>query len=551
MKKILYLIVLFLSVQNSGLQDIYAQNICNAEGEQICSSLDMLLSDYHYRMKEMSEKERAKLNKYKFNPEEIPTYYPSDYSKRLKNLGFVIPMDYNSDVQDYIDMYTIRKREQVSRMLGLEKIYFPIFEEQLDKFNLPIELKYLSVVESALNPHARSKMGATGLWQFMYHTGRMYKLKIDSNVDERRDPFKSTVAMIDYFKNMYSIYGDWLLCIAAYNCGPGNVNKAIRKSGGKMNFWEIKRFLPSETRGYVPAFIAACYVFNYPAEHNLYPIPVDFTYFQDTMHFVQTKISLDQIAKVTDTDFYLLKDLNPELKTSIVPYSPEPYVLRVPKKVTDYVLTYGDAQLRPVDQFVSFAANSNGNNTSGFAWPKSTFDESANEQDSLDNDSSEVQSSNSEHVAETETEKNPDHSPNLGYKYIDDEKNSESTPENKKLIYHTVKKGELVGRIADKYHVSEKSIASWNHLKNYKIYPGQKLKIYTNIISTASGPAKPAPAKSTVDSGVPRSYKIQSGDTLWAITQKYEGLTVEHIMALNGLSRNSKLKVGQVLILSK
>ena len=228
-------------------------------------------------------------------------------------------------------MYSVRRREQVAYMLTLGDYYFPLFEEMLDRHGLPLELKYLPVIESALNPVAVSRMGATGLWQFMLKTGQGYGLEVNSLVDERRDPYKSTEAAVRYLKDLYSIYGDWNLVIAAYNCGPGNVNKAIARSGGKQDYWEIYYRLPRETRGYVPAFIAANYIMNYYAEHNICPMkPNDFQAL-DTVH-VNQEIHFGQIAEILDIPVNELQRLNPQFKRDIVPGNYKPYALVLPTK---------------------------------------------------------------------------------------------------------------------------------------------------------------------------------------------------------------------------
>jgi membrane-bound lytic murein transglycosylase D len=220
-------------------------------------------------------------------------------------------------------MYTIRKRELVSRMMALSQFYFPVFEEQLDKYNLPLELKYLAICESALNPMAKSRAGAMGLWQFMYPTGKIYGLKVSSYVDERCDPYKSTIAACEYFKYLYGLFGDWQMVLAAYNGGPGTVNRAIRRSGGKKTYWEIRPFLPKETQGYVPAFIAVNYVMNYTSEHNMYSaIPKKTFLTVDTVN-VKKQITFSQISAVLDIPVEDLQYMNPSYKKNVIPVIPE------------------------------------------------------------------------------------------------------------------------------------------------------------------------------------------------------------------------------------
>ena len=210
---------------------------------------------------------------------DVPTYSGDVYQKRMEKIQTPIPLCYNNQVKEYIDLYAVKRRSTMQRVMGLSGFYFPMYEQILDQQGLPLEFKYLSIVESALNPMATSRMGATGLWQFMLATGKLYNLKVNSFIDERRDPEKSTYAACQYFKDMFAIYNDWLLVIAAYNCGAGNVNRAIARSGGKHTFWEIAQYLPRETRGYVPAFIAVTYLMSFPAEHNLTAIPPLLCYF--------------------------------------------------------------------------------------------------------------------------------------------------------------------------------------------------------------------------------------------------------------------------------
>ena len=253
------------------------------------------------------------------------------YIKRLQQLPVIMEMSYNSIVRRYIEVYTVKKRKQVEYMLGVGKYYFPMFEQALDAAGLPIELKYLPVIESALNPTAFSRAGASGLWQFMYSTGKMYGLQGNSLVDERRDPIKSTEAAVEFLKDLYAIYNDWTLVIAAYNCGPGNVNKAINRAGGKRDYWAIYNYLPRETRGYVPAFIAATYTMSYPKEHNFCPADVEIPVSSDTLILTE-RVHLIQIAEMLDIELSVLQSLNPQYRKDIIPGNGIPYTLCLPQK---------------------------------------------------------------------------------------------------------------------------------------------------------------------------------------------------------------------------
>jgi membrane-bound lytic murein transglycosylase D len=253
----------------------------------------------------------------------------SVYASRLSKLNNLVQLPYNPIVRNCIDLYVERRRSSVEYMLGLENFYFPMIEQALDQYGLPDELKYLAVVESALNPTALSRMGASGLWQFMLPTGKQYGLEINSLVDERRDPAKATYAACQYFKDMYNIYKDWTLVIAAYNCGPGNINKAIRRANGNTDYWKIYPYLPRETRSYVPLFVAANYVMNYYAHHQLYPVQTDLPPATDTV-MVYQQLHFDQIASVLNIEKDFLRALNPQYKKDIIPGNSQPRVLKLP-----------------------------------------------------------------------------------------------------------------------------------------------------------------------------------------------------------------------------
>lgn len=280
-------------------------------------------------------------------------YPDSVYIERLYSLPTEMELVYNPIVRSYINMYTGRMRGSVEYFIGKSKYFFPIFEQALDKYDLPIELKYLPIIESALNPVIVSRAGATGLWQFMIGTGKMYNLEINSLVDERRDPLKSSEAAAKYLKDLYNIYGDWNLVIAAYNCGPGNVNKAIKRSGGETDYWSIYPYLPKETRGYVPAFIAATYVMNYYENHNICPFEFKYTHSTDTVA-VDQYVHLQQIADVLDVSIDELRNLNPQYKKDIVPGEFKSYLVTLPSiKATEFEVSKDSVYSYKTNEFLS------------------------------------------------------------------------------------------------------------------------------------------------------------------------------------------------------
>lgn len=265
------------------------------------------------------------------NPDYNPPFAPEVFQERLRRIPAVMEMPYNSIVQNFIDRYSGRLRRSVSFMLGAGNFYIPIFEEALDYYGLPLELKYLPVIESALDPMARSHAGAVGLWQFMLPTAKRYGLEVNSLVDERRDPYKSSYAAAKYLRDLYRIFGDWNLVIAAYNCGPGNVDKAIRRADGVRDYWAIYPYLPKETRGYVPAFIAANYIMNYYCEHNICPMKTAHPVTTDTV-IVTRNVHFSQIAELCNIDVAAIQSLNPQYRTDIVPGGVKPSTLCLPQE---------------------------------------------------------------------------------------------------------------------------------------------------------------------------------------------------------------------------
>ena len=259
-----------------------------------------------------------------------PIVSDSVYMDRLSRIPSIMELPYNEAVKKSIEAYTVRLRNKVAFMLGAANFYMPIFEEALDAYDLPLELKYLPIIESALNPTALSRRRASGLWQFILSTGKIYGLENNSLVDERRDPIKASWAAARYLKDLYNIYKDWSLVLAAYNCGPGNVNKAIRRANGATDYWTLYYYLPRETRGYVPAFIAANYVMNYYCEHGICPLESELPVHTDTIQ-ISKDLNLNQVAAVCNISIEQLRSLNPQYKKDIIPGSNKPYVLRLPE----------------------------------------------------------------------------------------------------------------------------------------------------------------------------------------------------------------------------
>ncbi|MDO4163318.1 MAG: transglycosylase SLT domain-containing protein [Bacteroides sp.] len=352
-----------------------------------------------------------------------PQFSDSIYIDRLSRMPTLMEMPYNEIVRKFIDMYTGRLRNQVSFMLSACNFYMPIFEEALDAYDLPLELKYLPIIESALNPSAVSRAGASGLWQFMLSTGKLYGLESNSLVDERRDPIKATWAAARYLKDMYDIYKDWNLVIAAYNCGPGTINKAIRRSGGKTDYWEIYNYLPKETRGYVPAFIAANYVMVYYCKHNICPMETNIPDATDTVQ-VSRNLHFQQIADICGIDMDEIKSLNPQYKKSIIPGDNKPQTLRL-----------------PVSEISTFI----------------------DRQDTIYAHRSAELFRNRRTVAAANTRSSS--------------RSKGSTPQGD-VTYHKIRNGETLSVIARKYGVTVKQIQNWNNMRNTRISAGKRLKIY-------------------------------------------------------------------------
>lgn len=316
MKKGKLIIALLVAGVGTKAQD----SIVWVDDNPILAAMDSMLQSRYIQWNDFTT-DIAELNSYGFEQDEKPEYPDSIYEQRLNHLNAQtpFPLDYNDIVQAYIELYANKRRTTTANVLGLAETFFPMFEEHLNKYQMPLEIKYLAIVESALNPKAISSAGAGGLWQFMYQTGQMYGLDVTSHIDERMDPYLATDAACQYLSYLYSLYNDWGVALAAYNAGPGNVNKAIRKSGDKTTYWEIRNYLPRETQGYVPAFIAVNYIMNYSAEHNIYPREPVIKYFEyDTLH-IDGGLKLEHIALTLGVDLELLEYINPIYINGVIP----------------------------------------------------------------------------------------------------------------------------------------------------------------------------------------------------------------------------------------
>ena len=420
----------------------------------------------------------------------------SVYMERLSKLPNVIELPYNETVRRCIDLYIERRRNLVEYMLGLEVFYFPMIEETLDRYDLPLELKYLVIIESAMNPTALSRAGASGLWQFMISTGKIYGLEINSLVDERRDPIKSTEAACRYLKDLYDTFEDWNLAIAAYNCGGGNVIKAIKRAGGKKDYWSIYPYLPRETRSYVPFFIAANYVMNYYAYHQLYPVQTTLPVSTDTV-MVSQMIHFDQIADVLQMDKELIRSLNPQYKKEIIPGNYQPQILKLPTM-------------------------------QAYAFVEKENDIAAYRSDELFTNRSYVQGNTAVNRLER--------------------------------INHRVKSGETVLTIANKYGVGASSVRKWNRLRSNSVAAGRNLIIYADNggyvaqnTETTSGSSYSNPQSSDTgdySSSTTVRYRVKPGDSFYSLSQKFPGYSSVDLMKLNNTTR-SHLRAGEYILLPK
>jgi membrane-bound lytic murein transglycosylase D len=400
--------------------------------------------------------------------------------KRLALLNEKTPfkVEYNAALERVIKTFLKKRKRSFERLIGLSEYYFPVFEEQLSKYNVPLEVKYLTIVESALNPTARSRMGATGLWQFMYATGKQYNLDVNSFVDDRIDPLKSSEAAAKFLSDLYGVFDDWDLVLASYNAGPGNVSKAIRRSNGQKNYWNIRPNLPKETQNYLPAFYATMYIFEYAKEHGIKSESSPFQLVETDTIGVKKTISFEQISKLLDISEEEIEFLNPTYKLKQIPHvSGKNYCLRL-----------------PIDKIGLMASNED----KIYAF-----------------------------VDYEEAKKEKPH-------FSTETMLAEST--NVKARYHTIKRGESVGLIAQKYGLTAAQLKSMNNLKGNLIYPGKKLLVGKSVVAQASGKGG--------------YYTVQKGDSLYSISKKVPGVTIAKLRSLNNMNEGDPLMPGMKLRLN-
>jgi membrane-bound lytic murein transglycosylase D len=517
-----------------------------------------------------------------YNPE-VPDEVITDRMKCIEN---EIKLTNNAKTRSFIDYFTIKNRRYLSVMEMRRNIYFPIFEEYLKKHNMPEELKYLSIVESGLNPKAKSWAGAAGLWQFMPSTGKIYNLHQDAYLDERLDPYEATEAACKYLRQLYNIFHDWELALASYNCGPGNVRRAIRKSGYKENFWEIYNYLPQETRGYVPQFVAITYVMNYYNEYQFKRDSVEYAMAFDTI-LINRPISIEKLANNLNICKDDLLKLNPGLKKEVIPAYLN-YVLRVP---SDAISTFHANRLAILDSSLyqesemiaaveeeapstrsvartqkiyhkvrkgevlgKIAGKYNVSVSDIKKWNRLKGNTVKVGQQLVIQKKSKVKVTESEPRVVQKTPKKTQ--PEKEVKETADAKDESTDSDNETASAeekqekekvsapsrvartHTVKSGDNLMRIAEKYDVSVADIKKWNSLKGSSIKAGQKLKIYREKSEAVYAQA----------SREQKVYYVQPGDTLWSISRKHNGVSVEEIKKKNNL-KSENLKVGMKLII--
>ena len=489
---------------------------------------------YAHQMAKNAEEEVYDMNTVRFAsnvPDEV-------YIERIKKMNSFIQVPYNDIVRNYIIMYSEKMPKKMRHVLGLCKYYMPIFEEIFDRYGLPTELKAMAIIESSLNPTAVSKAGAKGMWQFMYQTAKGYKLHIDSFVDERLDPVKSCIAAAQYLSDAYTLFGDWNLAIASYNCGAGNVRKAIQRAGGSRKFWDIWPYLPEETRSYVPAFVGALYTLEYYNEHGIKPEPMSMPNGVDTL-VIKKQLHLKQVSDLTGAPLDELKNLNPQYFHEIVPGHEREYVLRIPyqfstkfieledtiykHKASEYFDPITIKKVQEIKQDVRIVYQvKSGDNLGKIANKHNVSVDKLRKWNNLKSDNLSI----GQKLVLYKGGNGPSTS----------KSSTSSTPKETKITY-TVKKGDVLGKIAEAHGVGVSKIKEWNKLKSDNISVGQKLTIYTK-----GGPAKSTSSSSSKAKGS-STYTVKSGDTFYSIAKNYPGVSAQNIMDYNGL-KSTNLRPG-------
>ena len=538
-------------------------------------------------------------NTHNFAKDFVPFYSDEVYMERFSQLGKTspIPLVYNRQVKDMIELYAVKKRILTERMLGLAQLYFPMIEELLDRYGIPLEMKYLAIIESALNPIARSPVGAGGLWQFMYGTGKQYNLDVNSYVDDRSDPYKATIAACKHLNDLYKVHKNWLLVLAAYNSGTGNVTKAIRRSGGKTDFWDISPYLPQETRGYVPAFIAVTYVMNHASDHNLFPIMPIYKYHEIDTVLVKDFLTFDVLSERLNVPKEELLFLNPAYRKGVIPStSDKSYFLRLPKRcVADFVnneaalyaynqqkeqinresvltaLTHSQESffhyVKSKETLASIAAYYNVTVSDIKQWNHFTkrsvkkgqrliINKNTGPEDNL------AANKPAPHAADSQNVKTKVDSQPLtqAIRYSPTQVKNEEPQATTKLVHHIVKKGQKMSEVAKIYGVTLAQIKSWNKLKNYALLKGQNLKIYVTsneeplLADSKTSKVEKQQSKKVKETNVPAEenafHKVKAGESLALLSRKYN-TTIDQLKEWNNLDKKGTILPGQNLIISQ
>lgn len=492
----------------------------------------------------------------------VPSFDDEVYKRRFDTLRMTSTIDfvYRKEVKSFINVYAVTKRDKTARILGLAEYYFPIFEEYLDKYNLPLELKYLAVVESALNPTIESSASAKGLWQFMYSTGKIYGLIETTIYDDRFDPLKATDAACRHLKDLYDMFGDWNLALAAYNSGPGNVRKAIRRSGGINDYWAILPYLPKETRGYVPAFMAVNYVMRYHNEHNICPIDpgiilhgTDTVMVHDLLHFDQ----LNEMLNIPKEDLLFF---NPQYKAEIIPATAQkPMVLRIPEKyVNDFIdhekelyafkTKKGIEKEKLAEKIRNMSDRGvhvvkKGETLSTIAKKYHVTVKQLKTWNNLKSDNLKIGQKLVVYSSGAPAKQSQQANSNTGSGKNESSKPSASSSPQQTEKIHVVKKGETLDKISKMYKCSIADLKKWNNLKTNTIKIGQKLKVYSSKKQSSNNSQSSSSSANSNSSG--KIYTVKQGDSLWSIAKKHN-VTVDYIKKKNNLKSNN-LKVGQKL----